>query len=309
MDRLDLAAWSPASYNGKPSEETIEHILVQHWQISTDQTEPESSILFPAVLAYPSIDPILFEIGPFAIRWYALAYIAGLLLGWRYVIALIQLPGSPAEKQDIDDFIVWATLGVILGGRLGYTLFYRPDYYLAHPLEVLFVWQGGMSFHGGLIGIMVAAWWFCRRRGLSPLGLGDFISCAAPIGLFFGRVANFINAELFGRTSDVAWAMVFPGGGPQPRHPSQIYEALLEGALLLVVLAILVRNDRIRLRRGTLFGLFLIGYAITRAFVELFREPDAHIGFLLAGLTMGQLLSLPVLMLGLYLVARAKSPT
>ncbi len=238
-----------------------------------------------------------------------MAYIAGLLLGWRYVIALTLLPHSPLGKQDVDDFIVWATLGIILGGRFGYTLFYRPDYYLAHPLEILFVWQGGMSFHGGLIGMIFVVWWFSRRRGLSPLAVGHFIACAAPIGLFFGRVANFINAELYGRTSDVTWAMVFPGGGPQPRHPSQLYEAILEGALLLLVLTILVRNDRIRLRRGTLFGLFLVGYAVTRAFAEQFREPDAHIGFLVAGLTMGQLLSVPVLLLGLYLITHAKSPT
>tara|TARA_A100001037_G_scaffold135332_1_gene122588 strand:+ start:8522 stop:9373 length:852 start_codon:yes stop_codon:yes gene_type:complete len=283
--------------------------LVRRRQISTDQIEPECVVLLPAVLSYPAIDPILVEIGPFAIRWYALAYIAGLLLGWRYVVALTRLPQSPLEKQDVDDFIVWATFGVILGGRIGYTLFYRPDYYLAHPLEILFVWQGGMSFHGGLIGVIVAVWWFSQRRGLSTLGVGDYIACAAPIGLFFGRIANFINAELFGRTSDVAWAMVFPRGGPQPRHPSQLYEALLEGALLLVVLAILVRKDRIRLRRGTLFGLFLVGYGATRAFAELFREPDAHLGFLLAGLTMGQLLSVPVILLGIYLVSRAKSPT
>ncbi len=283
--------------------------MVRRRQISTDQIEPECVVLLPAVLSYPAIDPILVEIGPFAIRWYALAYIAGLLLGWRYVVALTRLPQSPLEKQDVDDFIVWATFGVILGGRIGYTLFYRPDYYLAHPLEILFVWQGGMSFHGGLIGVIVAVWWFSQRRGLSTLGVGDYIACAAPIGLFFGRIANFINAELFGRTSDVAWAMVFPRGGPQPRHPSQLYEALLEGALLLVVLAILVRKDRIRLRRGTLFGLFLVGYGATRAFAELFREPDAHLGFLLAGLTMGQLLSVPVILLGIYLVSRAKSPT
>lgn len=260
-------------------------------------------------LAFPNLDPVIVNFGPVAIRWYALAYVLGLVLGWRYIryLAKGNVPGL--DRRAADDFLVWCTLGVIVGGRLGYVIFYQPSYFIAHPGQIPVVWQGGMSFHGGLIGIIIAVWWFCRRRGLSPLGVGDLIACAAPIGLFFGRVANFINAELFGRTSDVAWAMVFPGGGPQPRHPSQLYEALLEGALLLVVLTILVRNDRIRLRRGTLFGLFLIGYAITRAFVELFREPDAHIGFLMAGLTMGQLLSVPVLLLGLYLVARAKSPT
>ena len=163
-----------------------------------------------------------------------------------------------------------------------------------------------MSFHGGLLGVVVAVWWFSRRRGLNTLAVGDYIACAAPIGLFFGRIANFINAELFGRTSDVAWAMVFPGGGPYPRHPSQLYEALLEGALLFLVLAILVRKEPFRLRRGTLFGLFLIGYGCARAIAELFRQPDAHIGFLAAGLTMGQLLSVPVFLFGLYLLVRAK---
>lgn len=261
--------------------------------------------MIPAAISYPAIDPILIELGPFAIRWYALAYIAGLLLGWRYIVVLTRLPQPPLDRQDVDDFIVWATFGVILGGRLGYTLFYRPDHYLAHPVEILFVWQGGMSFHGGLLGVVVAVWWFSLRRGLDTFGVGDYVACAAPIGLFFGRIANFINAELFGRTTDVAWAMVFPGGGPLPRHPSQLYEALLEGALLFVLLTILVRKESLRMRRGTLFGTFLVGYSIARAFAELFREPDAHIGFLVAGATMGQLLSVPVFLFGLYLLTRA----
>lgn len=262
--------------------------------------------MLPAAISYPAIDPVLIQLGPLAIRWYALAYIAGLLLGWRYIVWLTRLPQSPLSKEDVDDFIVWATFGVILGGRLGYTLFYRPDYYLSHPVDILFVWQGGMSFHGGLLGVMVAVWWFSRRRGLDTLGVGDYVACAAPIGLFFGRIANFINAELYGRVSDAPWAMVFPGGGPLPRHPSQLYEALLEGALLFVLLAIFVRKEPFRLRRGTLFGAFLVGYGITRAIAELFREPDAHIGFLAAGATMGQLLSAPVFLFGLYLLIRAK---
>ena len=261
--------------------------------------------MLPAAVSYPAIDPILIELGSFAIRWYSLAYIAGLLLGWRYIIALTRHSNAPLQRQDVDDFIVWATLGVILGGRIGYTVFYRPGYYLENPIEILFVWQGGMSFHGGLLGMVAAVWLFSRRRGLSTLGVGDYVACAAPIGLFFGRIANFINAELYGRTTDVAWAMIFPGGGPHPRHPSQLYEALLEGALLFALLAVLVRMESVRKRHGILFGTFLVGYSITRSLAELFRQPDAHIGFLAAGVTMGQLLSIPVLLFGLYLLARA----
>ena len=266
---------------------------------------PESRTLLPAVLSYPAIDPVLAQIGPFAIRWYALAYVAGLLLGWRYIVALTRLPHPPLEKRDVDDFVVWATFGVVLGGRLGYVLIYRPDHYLANPLDILFIWEGGMSFHGGLVGVILAVWWFSRRRALDILGVGDYVACAAPVGLFFGRIANFINAELIGRPSDVAWAMVFPGGGAVPRHPSQLYEALLEGLLLFVVLAVLVRKDSIRLKRGALFGIFLVGYGVARAIAELYREPDAHIGFLASGVTMGQLLSLPVFFLGVCLLARA----
>ncbi len=221
---------------------------------------------------------------------------------------LTRLPDAPLGKRDVDDFLVWATLGVILGGRLGYALIYRPDYYLAHPVEIAFIWRGGMSFHGGLAGVAVAVWWFSRRRGLDALGVGDHVACAAPIGLFFGRIANFINGELFGRPSDVAWAMVFPGGGAAARHPSQLYEALLEGVLLFAVLAVLVRKDSVRLRRGALFGVFLAGYGVTRAIAELYREPDAHLGFLVSGLTMGQLLSVPVFLCGLYLLLRARTP-
>ena len=274
---------------------------------NVDQLESsESRALLPAVLSYPAVDPVLVQVGPFAVRWYALAYIAGLLLGWRYIVALTRLRDPPLEKQDVDDFIVWATLGVILGGRLGYALIYRPDYYLANPVEIPFIWQGGMSFHGGLVGVVVAVWLFSRRRGLDTLGVGDYVACAAPIGLFFGRIANFINAELLGRPSDVVWAMVFPGGGAVPRHPSQLYEALLEGVLLFVVLAVLVRKDSIRLKRGALFGIFLVGYSVARAVAEFYREPDSHLGFLISGMTMGQLLSVPVFLFGIYLLARVR---
>ena len=256
-------------------------------------------------IPFPAIDPVLIEIGPLAIRWYSLAYIAGILLGWRYMLRLAaQQPGG-ADRAAIDDLVVWMVLGVVLGGRLGYVLFYKPAYYLANPLEVAFVWQGGMAFHGGLLGVMAATVLFSRRRNLALFELADLIACAAPIGLFFGRLANFINGELFGRATDVPWAIVFPNGGPSPRHPSQLYEAALEGLVLFLVLFAVDRLTGARARHGVLIGIFLAGYGAFRLFAEFFREPDAHLGFLLAGTTMGQLLSLPLLAIGLYLIAAA----
>jgi phosphatidylglycerol:prolipoprotein diacylglycerol transferase len=258
------------------------------------------------VIPFPDIDPVLIEIGPFAIRWYALAYIGGLLIGWRYMVRLSRRPGAPIDEAHIDDLLFWITLGVVLGGRLGYVLFYNPAYYLAHPVEALMVWRGGMSFHGGLLGVAVASVWFAKRRGLAALSIGDLIGCTAPIGIFLGRLANFINGELYGRPSELPWAMIFPTGGDQPRHPSQLYEALLEGLVLFVVLWLLARKAPSAKRPGFLFGAFCAGYALARAFVELFRQPDAHIGFLAGGATMGQLLSLPLLLAGIYLMARTR---
>jgi phosphatidylglycerol:prolipoprotein diacylglycerol transferase len=261
-------------------------------------------------LAYPDIDPVLISIGPFAIRWYALAYIAGLLLGWWYVRRLVRRPPHAMTAEDVDDFLVWVTLGVVLGGRLGYVLFYNFPYFLHHPLAILRVWEGGMSFHGGVLGVVTAGALFVWRRGLAPLPVADVVAAAAPIGLFFGRIANFINGELFGRVVEnpdaVPWAMVFPRGGPLPRHPSQIYEALLEGLVLFLVLYLLARRDSVRERPGTVCGAFLLGYGLARSFAELFRQPDAQIGFLAGGLTMGQLLSVPMILAGIYLVVRAR---
>jgi phosphatidylglycerol:prolipoprotein diacylglycerol transferase len=254
-------------------------------------------------LAFPSIDPVLIQIGPFAIRWYALAYIIGLVAGWRYVRRLVQRPGWQLTPLDVDDLLLYVTLGVVLGGRLGYVLFYRPGYYLSQPLEALAVWQGGMSFHGGVVGVIAAMWLFARLRKRSFLEVGDAVVCAVPIGLFLGRIANFINGELFGRVTDVPWGIVFPHGGPEPRHPSQLYEAGLEGVVLFVVLAVFAWRLRDPATAGRLSGIFLIGYALARSFAELFREPDAHLGFLWGGVTMGQLLSLPMLAVGLALVA------
>lgn len=252
-------------------------------------------------MTFPEIDPVAIHLGAgIGIRWYALAYIAGLIGGWRYMRWLAAQPPHPLTAQDLDDFLLWATLGVVGGGRLGYILFYKPGYYLANPLDMLKVWEGGMSFHGGALGVIAALFLFCRSRRLNVLAVGDVLCAVVPLGLFFGRIANFINGELFGRIAagDVPWAMIFPRGGPVPRHPSQIYEALLEGFLLLVVLHILWRRNEIRQRPGLLAGLFLAGYGLARFVCEIFREPDSFLGFLWWGATMGQLLSIPLIVAG-----------
>jgi phosphatidylglycerol---prolipoprotein diacylglyceryl transferase len=271
----------------------------------------------PCLIPYPAFDPVLVHIGPFAIRWYALAYIAGILLGWAYARALIRnekLWGgnsstkmAPLTVADFDDFVLWVTLGIILGGRIGYVLFYNLPFFAAHPLEIFQLWNGGMSFHGGFTGCVLAVVLFARSRGLSILSLGDLTCAVGPIGLFLGRIANFINGELWGRPADVAsvpWAMVFPSGGPVARHPSQLYEAALEGLLLLVVLALLIRRGALT-RPGLIIGAFAVVYALARSFCEFFREPDAQLGFLWGGATMGQLLSIPLFLTGLAFIAYA----
>jgi phosphatidylglycerol:prolipoprotein diacylglycerol transferase len=208
----------------------------------------------------------------------------------------------------VDDFVTWATLGVILGGRLGYVLFYRPGYYVTAPHEILFVWQGGMAFHGGMLGVILAALWFCRSQRLDPLAFGDRVAPAVPVGLFFGRLANFINGELWGRPAEVPWAMVFPSGGDVPRHPSQLYQAALEGVLLFALLQALLRIPALRARRGFLTGAFLAGYGVARSIGELFREPDAHLGYLLGPVTMGMVLSAPMIAAGAWLMTRRTAP-
>src|SRR5918995_3402457 len=260
-------------------------------------------------LPFPVIDPVLIQIGPFAIRWYALAYIVGILLGWLYARALIRsesLWGGPApiRLEDFDDFVLWVTLGIILGGRIGYVVFYSPSHFIHNPMEILQLWKGGMSFHGGFLGCVLAVVLFAWRRELSILTLGDLTCAVAPIGIFLGRIANFINAELWGRTSHVPWAMVFPGGGPLPRHPSQLYEAVLEGLVLFIVLGLLIRAGALK-RPGLILGAFAICYAIARTICELFREPDPQLGFLWGGLTMGMLLSIPLLLAGIGFIATA----
>jgi phosphatidylglycerol:prolipoprotein diacylglycerol transferase len=255
-------------------------------------------------IPFPSIDPVAISLGPFAIRWYALAYIVGLLMGWRYCLALAGRSPQLVARRDVDDFLVWATLGVVLGGRIGYVLFYQPGYYIHHPIEALYVWHGGMSFHGGALGVTIAIILFTHARRIPLLAFSDIIAEAIPIGLFFGRIANFINGELYGRPSNVAWAMIFPNGGPVPRHPSQLYEAFCEGLVLFLLLFVAERLDA-RLRPGLVTGLFLAGYAILRMSGEFFREPDPQLGFLIFGATMGQLLSIPLLLAGVLIVAWA----
>ncbi len=264
------------------------------------------------VLPFPMIDPVLIEFGPLAIRWYALGYIAGIMLGWWYARRLVSnerlwAPASPAmSRQAIDDFLLWMTLGIILGGRIGYVLFYNFDVYLNNPLEALKLWQGGMSFHGGFIGSILAIILFARSRHIRLWSLLDICAICTPFGLFFGRLANFINAELWGRPASVPWAMVFPGAGPEPRHPSQLYEAALEGIILFAVLWGLAHLFHGFRKPGLIAGTFTAGYGLSRFIVEFFREPDAHIGFLSGGLTMGMLLSLPMIALGLWGILGAR---
>lgn len=259
-------------------------------------------------LQFPDIDPVALRLGPVVIRWYALSYIAGLTGGWRYLRWLAAKSQAKIAALQIDDFLVWATLGTVIGGRLGYVLFYKPGFYFADPAQILYLWHGGMSFHGGALGVITALILYCRRYKIDLLEFGDLLCCVVPLGLFFGRVANFINGELWGRVADdsVPWAMVFPNAGPEPRHPSQLYEAGLEGLTLLVILHLLWRSEAVRLRRGTLSGVLLLGYGLARAFVEFFRQPDDFLGFLWGGATMGQLLSAPLMIVGLIMIVRAK---
>ncbi len=261
-------------------------------------------------LPFPMIDPVLVSVGPFAIRWYALAYIGGLLIGWTYARRLARdealWNGRPRpDEETLDDLLVYAALGIILGGRIGYVLFYNLPYYLERPAEALMVWQGGMSFHGGLAGCFLALIWVARSRGLPILSLADTAAAVAPIGLFLGRIANFINGELWGRKTDVPWAVEFPTGGFLPRHPSQLYEATLEGLVLGVLLLVLIRAGGLK-RPGFITGAFGMGYGTARIICEFYREPDPQIGFLFGGATMGMLLSVPLIVLGGWLVLRSR---
>jgi phosphatidylglycerol---prolipoprotein diacylglyceryl transferase len=267
---------------------------------------------FMPILAipFPPFNPVIVSIGPFAIRWYALAYIVGILAGWVYARALLRSErpwGGPAPMTvtAFDDFVLWVTLGIILGGRLGYVLFYNPAYFLEHPLDAFQLWKGGMSFHGGFTGCLIAIALFARSRGISMRSLGDVTCAVAPIGLFLGRIANFINSELWGRTTDVPWGVIFPNGGPEPRHPSQLYEATLEGLVLFGVLTYMIRTGALR-QPGLVAGVFALGYGVARLTCEFFREPDPQIGYFWGGLTMGMLLSVPLVLAGLAVMATAR---
>jgi phosphatidylglycerol:prolipoprotein diacylglycerol transferase len=298
-----------------------------------------------ALIPFPEPSPELISFTlfgmEFALRWYALAYIAGLLIGWRVIVALVKRPGlwtqdtPPMTTRQVEDLLTWVILGIVIGGRLGFVLFYRPEYYLSYPLEIFAVWQGGMSFHGGLLGVVMAAWLFTGRNGIPRLSAADSLAVATPPGLFFGRLANFINGELWGRPTDVPWAMKFPTmcadpalqGCPQAgdwfyygdelaRHPSQLYEATLEGLVLGTLLIWLATRRSALKHPGLVTGVFFAGYGIARFIVEYFRQPDAQfvtpgnpLGFVIGegavGVTMGQLLSLPMIVLGVALAIHA----
>ena len=251
------------------------------------------------------LSPIALDLGFFQLRWYSLAYIGGILLGWWYLLRLLREPGAPMARRHADDLIFYATLGIILGGRLGYVLFYKPSM-LANPLEVLKLWEGGMSLHGGFLGVILAILWIAHRNKLSALRMCDYIAVVTPIGLFLGRMANFVNGELWGRPTSLAWGVIFPGTGDGvPRHPSQLYEAALEGLLLFAVLSFLFWRTDARYQPGKLVGTGLIGYGVARMLVELVRQPDVGLENLSWGMTMGQTLSLPMVLVGIYLVATA----
>ena len=264
------------------------------------------------MLTYPNIDPVIFTLGPFAIRWYSLSYIAGILLGWLYIsyiesktkMRLFRSKSSLENKKQakLDDFVFFVTIGLIVGGRIGYCIFYNFSYYIAHPIEILFIWQGGMSFHGGMIGAFLGALLFASQNNIHIVPLLDLAAAAAPIGIFFGRIANFINGELYGRVTDSYFGMIFPDGGSLPRHPSQLYEAFLEGFLLFTIIFIMIFILKLREKPGMIIGAFGIFYGLFRLFIEYFREPDLQIGYLFNMVTMGQLLSLPMILIGIIMI-------
>jgi phosphatidylglycerol:prolipoprotein diacylglycerol transferase len=265
------------------------------------------------MIEFPNIDPVAFSIGPFAVRWYALAYIAGLLFAIWYakrLVANLALWGDrkpTATPAQVDDLFVWIALGVILGGRLGYVLFYNPLHFLANPLDIFRMWEGGMSFHGGFLGVVVALLIYGRRHGMTLDRLLDLGAAATPVGLGLGRLANFINGELYGRAGDVPWAMIFPNDPQQiPRHPSQLYEGLLEGLVLFVIIRVATHRFQALAHPGRASGLFALGYGLSRIIVEFFREPDAQLGYFFGFITMGMILSLPLVAIGIWLLLRSR---
>ena len=261
---------------------------------------------FLLMIPYPQIDPVFFRLGPLAFRWYGLMYLIGLVAAYFLIKSRAATKKLNLSKEQLSDLIVFAALGVFVGGRIGYVLFYNLSFYLEHPLKIFAVWEGGMSFHGGFLGTCVALWIYCRKKGFPLLTIADLAAGAVPIGLGFGRIGNFINGELFGRPTDVPWCMVFPHGGPDCRHPSQLYEAGLEGVALFIILSVINRRQT---PPGTVFWSFISGYGIARFAVEYFRQPDNHLGFLFELLTMGQFLSSPMIALGFFMIFRGYRQT
>ncbi len=288
--------------------------MLEHLRIAVDFT---SLGLSPELFTVQPFSLFGLDLGPFALRWYSLAYIAAIGVGWWQIARMLKLPEPVMTAEQLDDFITWVALGVILGGRLGYVIFYNPGKYLAEPLATLRLWDGGMSFHGGCAGVIIACFAYAASQKkpdkqasdqpVSGLRILDSVATVTPFGLLCGRIANFINGELYGRVTGTDWGIVFPGGGPLPRHPSQLYEAVLEGVVALIILQWLHWKTGARLRPGLLSGVFAVDYGLSRVIVENFREPDVQLGILSTGLTMGQSLTLPLILAGLYLIWRAQS--
>jgi phosphatidylglycerol:prolipoprotein diacylglycerol transferase len=291
---------------------TFGKAMVRRRRSNREQTLYEALNLL-AILPFPNIDPVAFAIGPLAVHWYGLAYVAGIMIGWLYARKLIDRPtlwkgdAAPMTKTHLDDFLVWIAVGIVVGGRTGYVLFYDLPVMLENPIRIIQIWNGGMSFHGGLMGAIVAMILFARKNVIPVWSMFDIIAAVVPIGLLFGRIANFINGELWGRLSSAPWAIVFPTGGPFARHPSQLYEAALEGIVLLLLLASLIFGIKAFKTPGVIAGIFVMGYGLSRIFVEFFREPDAQLGYLLGTnwLTMGMVLSSPMVLIGLWAALRA----
>jgi phosphatidylglycerol---prolipoprotein diacylglyceryl transferase len=280
---------------------------------SSYSTWSAALLTYLAVLTYPAIDPVAIAIGPMSIKWYGISYLAGLIVGWWYVRRLIATPRlwrngkAPLTLEQTDDLLLWVTLAVILGGRLGQVLLYDPGYYLSNPAEILKTWRGGMSFHGALAVSGVVLLLFARRLKVPALSVMDLCCAAAPFGLLFGRIANFINSEHWGRTTGVAWSMVFPTGGDLPRHPSQLYEAALEGLVMFFIIRFVTHRLLGLKQPGLTAGVWLVWYAIARTICEFFREPESIHALNLGPFTAGQMYSLPMLLLGLYLIQRARA--